>query len=153
MEFPRIENAIQTCATHLDATGTRNTEIEGVLVGYLLTITYAEYEGAVRKIVAARGDLHNDERLSAFMTYAAERLIRSIAIGEIGGLLKRFDVVCHQAFQSKIANTPSHTAFDNLLSNRQDVAHRLGANITLAEFQRFYQDSLPVFDAIEEALQ
>lgn len=152
MDFPRVENALELCANHLDHTGTRNTPVEAVLVGYLLTITYAEYERAVRQLVSERGDLHGDHHLSAFMSWASERLIRSIAIGEIARVLGRFDDACLAAFKFSVHDTPIQVAFDNIVNNRHDVAHRLGARITLAEFETNYRASLPIFDAIQDAL-
>jgi hypothetical protein len=153
MEFPRVELAIKTCAEHLDKSGARNTEIEAVLVGYLLTITYADYERAIREMVAQRGNRYSDGPLASFMTTAARRLIRSIEVGEIGGILGHFDASCKTAFNSAIADTPAQTAFDNLLANRHDVAHRLGANITLAEFEKTFRASQPVLQAVQDALQ
>jgi hypothetical protein len=54
MTFKRIDHALGVCKKHLDATGTRNTPIESCLVGYLLTIIYAEYETIIHKIVVMR---------------------------------------------------------------------------------------------------
>src|SRR5436309_11094933 len=107
-----------TCREHLDATSTRGTEIESILVGYLLTVAYSEYEQAVRAIVVERGR-SGDVHLTAFMEFAALRLIRSIRVGELCGVLAAFDNSCKEAFSAEIVDTRAHAAYDSIINNRQ----------------------------------
>ena len=48
--------------------------------------------------------------------------------------------------------TEAHNAYDALINNRQDTAHREGANVTFSDIKRFYKDSIPVLETIEEIL-
>lgn len=142
--FPRVATTFITCNDHLDASGARGTEIEQIFVGYLLTIIHSEFEQAIVGAVKARCDVAADERLTAFMQWAADRLVRKIAISDLTGVLSRFHDQCHDNFANLIINTVHHLAYDSIVSNRQLVAHAAGTNMTIAELEVAYGDSLAV---------
>lgn len=151
MEFPRLDSAITTCRRHLQETNSFNTEIEAIVVGYLLAVTYAEYEQTVRRLISERGRT-DDERLTAFVRVATERIVRSLRLSELKGFLGFFHEDCKQALHDEVNDTRAHLAYDSIINSRQDLTHRFVASMTLAEFEDFYRESVVVLEAMERAL-
>src|SRR5262249_52136262 len=100
MDFERIDNALEVCKKHLDATGSRNTEVEIYLTGYVLVVACSEFEQRFEALVSKRCVRHPDAWLIAFMAHATDKLIRSPGISELSGFLGRFDAQCKEDFKS-----------------------------------------------------
>ena len=150
--FPRIDEALRASREHLDATATRGTEIEPVFVGYALTVIHAEFEQHIVAIVASRCHVEGDARLTAYMANAVQRLVKKIAISDLAGVLGAFHDECKQRFSDDVINTQHHTSYDNIITNRQNLAHRQGTNLTFAELESAYAASLTVLEAFGTAL-
>lgn len=150
--FARVDAALSVCGAHLDATGARGTEIEAILVGYLLTVIHAEFEQHVVQTVVARCRTSHDVRRSSFTEYAARRLVKKFAISDLTGTLNSFDRECKRRFSKEVMDTPHHVAYDNIEANRQLLAHSSGINMTFDELVRHYETSLPVLAAFSRAL-
>lgn len=152
MHIPRLEEAIEVCAKHLDQTNARNTEIEAFLTRYLLVLICATYEEQIERLVAKRALKVSDSHVSAFMQSATGNLIRGIRVSELSRFLGRFGDDYKQLFSAKVNDTDAHRAYDSIISNRHDTAHGPGAAMTFGELQRLFSDSLGVLDAFAEAL-
>lgn len=152
MDFPRIENALEVCEKHLNATASWGTEIESYLARYMLTVIYSSYEEWIKEIFVKRCSNSTDKHLSEFVKSAVNQLFRGIRINQITGILGSFGDDYKMVFTDKIQNTEAHNAYDALINNRQDTAHREGANVTFSDIKRFYKDSKPVLETIEEIL-
>lgn len=150
--LPRVDAAMRVCRGHLDSTRSRNTEIDQILVGYVLTIVHAEWEQWLQAAVEARTVVHGDPHLAGFARYSVGRLFRKFKISDLSGLLGAFDDGCKSHFMSQVENTPAHTAYDNIERNRQLVAHQKGTGMTFAELERTYLSALPVLESFEDAL-
>src|SRR5205823_1545466 len=90
VDFKRIENALEVCKKHLDATKTWNTEVEVYLASYVLVIACAEFEQRFEAIVNARCARHPDPALISFMAKATDKLIRSPNVKEMSGFFDKF---------------------------------------------------------------
>ncbi len=152
MQFIRLEAQIEVCGKHLERSGARNSEIEAYLTRYLLAVAYAEIEAKVIDLISMRADLANDRPLSGFARSAAERLLRSLTVSELKGLLGRFGQECKQQFADRIENTPAHAAFDRIVQNRHITAHSTGSMLTFGEFTDAYGECVSVLDAFADAL-
>lgn len=150
--FPRIDATFRSCRQHLDTTGTRGTEIETIIVGYMLTIIHSEFEQYIVSLVCARCSVPDDPRLSSFAGYAAKRLVKKIALSELTSTLNTFHADCKKQFSDGVLNTQHHLAYDNIETNRQMLAHSSGINMTFAELEAAYNLSLIVLTAFAEAL-
>ncbi len=152
MDFNRIDQAMATCKTHLDATGSRNTEIESMLVGYLLAIIYAEFEKKLKKLVAHRASRTKDAEIISFCSAVTKYVLRSINIGDIKGALAHFAPSYKDAFKDAVEGMPIHAAYDNIVLNRHGVAHVAGTNLTFSELEKEFPLSLGVFTEIANVL-
>lgn len=152
MDFKRIDAAVATCKSHIDATGARGTEIESFLVSYLLVTIAADFEIRLEAIVSKRAERTADPHIQSFVRVAAGRIIRGIKISEITGVLGHFGSDCKESFSKEIADTLPHTCYDNILANRHMVAHQTGPNMTFAELETALPESKKVLDAVASAL-
>jgi len=152
LSFPRIEEAIEACAKHLDAAGARNTEIEAYLTRYLVTLMYAEFETHVLKVLFERGEQVGDPHVASFVRAASQKLVRGLKISDLSGLLASFHVDCKSKFTSRVTSTPAHAAYDNIVVNRHVTAHGPGATLTFVELEAAYTASLEILEAFREAL-
>lgn len=87
-----------------------------------------------------------------FVRAAVSRVVRSIKCHEIAGILGWFGEDCKTGFQKAVNNTPAQAAYDNIIVNRQHVAHAGGTNMTLAEVEKAFADSPEVLEEVEIAL-
>lgn len=135
MDFARIDEAIAACKQHLDSTAMRNTEIESYLVGYLLTVAYADIEQYVKGMVLARASRTNDPDLLTFAKHTSGKVYRGLKLSDLKGILACFSGLCRDAFDTKVTDTVNHAGHDNIILNRHSVAHRSGTNVTLTELE------------------
>lgn len=150
--FPRVDAAFETCRNHLDKTGTWQTEIEQIFVGYLLAIIHAEFEMAVVSAVKSRCWVEHDTTLTSYLASAIGRLVKKIAIGDLTGVLGSFGSVCKEDFSGQVINTRNHAAYDNIIVARQSVAHASGTNMTFDELATTYSDALVVLTTFTRSL-
>jgi predicted PhzF superfamily epimerase YddE/YHI9 len=152
MTFASLESLMQRCEEHLDATNTRNTEIESYFVQYLLVRICAEYEARVTTLVRRRCSRPRDHHLKSFAQKTAEYVCKHFAIGDIGKVLERFGSDYKQAFHGQVMSGMAHVGWDNIYTNRQAVAHTTGTQMSFGDLKQNYQDSLAVLDALVSAL-
>lgn len=126
--------------------------IESVVVNYMLTVIYADIEIAVHAELAAYGARTLDPRMSSFVTSAARRVVRSVRCSELSGVLNMFDEDCKRHFQSIVNDTAAQTAFDRVMSGRQDQAHALGSDLTLSDVKRDMKHCKAVLQAFADGL-
>ena len=155
----RAEDAFETCKDHLTKTSAFNTEIDVILTSYVTATVYASFELEARRLVGERGSLGRaDDHLAAFTRYAAERLMRSIKIGELAGAAGWFDASCKKAFHDQLSDEEK-SAWDTICTNRHGLAHNDGdtsgatsGNLTFADLEALYPKALKVLDALEASL-
>lgn len=150
--FDRTSRALTLCRTHLEATATSGTEIESYIVGYALTVVHAEFETAVKGAIRERCRVVADPHLQNFTSQAADRLVRSIRIADLSGLLGFFDTSCKRVFQDSIRQSKSGQFYDNLETNRQAVAHDSIHTATMSDVEQWFTEAQTVILRFREAL-
>lgn len=157
MNLPRADAALEACASHLNDTGSRNTQVDAILTLYVSAVIYAAFERKAREIVAARAEGDgSDPHLAAFARTASRRLMRSIKIGELAGVAGYFHTDCKDRFHDLLAAEAS-AAWDNIINNRHEVAHeddvaQVMSNFTFTELETLYPKAMLVLDALEKAI-
>ena len=154
MSLRLVEHALETCATHLDATDARASEIEAFLTRYLLVLVVAVFEEECERLIAERAAQAKDEPLAAFVNSATHQLLRSTKLSELKGYLGRFSVSYRDAFEAAIGNDRARLALDAIVQSRHEVAHRGGQSIpmTLDDLRQHVTDSREVLEAFAAAL-
>ena len=87
MRSELVDAAIESCERHLSQTGAFSSEIENFLVEYLLVLLYAEYEKTAKLLLQKRAEQSGDSELASFVKSASKKLVRSIKISDMAGLL------------------------------------------------------------------
>lgn len=152
MDFPRIDSAIVDCKAHLSATNALGTPIESYLVGHLLVLAASEFERVTEAIVIARALRTGDGHLISFVRVASDRLIRSIKIDQMTGVLGHFDSTCKDSFVGSAIKCAAAIHYDNILSNRHAIAHMAGHAMTLADFETAFVGCKGLFDEFANCL-
>lgn len=151
--FPSIETALEDCEKHLDATGARGTPIDAYLAGFLLIHTYAHFEKRILEICKQRCDHSGDPSIGALALNSLRKTRDSLYISDLGKNLKNFGEIVKAEFSTTVSNTPAHSAWDNILINRHDFAHKpILPTLNVADIRRFYNDSLAIIVEFENKI-
>ncbi len=154
MQFESLDAQIQTCEQHLDATNTRSTEVEFFLVQYLLIRVCAEYETRIPILIKRRcARPMPDNHVRHYAEKSTAYFSKRFAISDLGDNLARFGGEYKKVFTDLVHNTPSHSSWDNIYTNRVAVAHNTGVQMTLRDFKTDYAKSVAVLDALVSALE
>lgn len=154
MRLPKVDNAIDTCARHLQASNAHGTEIESFLTQFLLVFICASFEEHIESLVHARVSRVPDSAVVDFVRSATSQLFRSLKTSEIGNLLGRFGSESKRHFQAHMEQRQqAETFFNNLITNRHEVAHDAGCKATFADVVKFYEEGHVVLDAIVAVLK
>lgn len=151
MDFPRTDAALAVCKLHLDATNSRNTEIESYLVGYLLATIYAEFEQKMRAIVCKRVERAGDQHVHNFAISTMKVVMKTINVSGIKGIIGYLDSASKQTLGDCIDDT-TQAAYDNIINNRHGVAHASGSNMTFAELEATLPGAKAVIELAADAL-
>lgn len=153
MRFGQLDYEIQQCEQHLDATRTRNTEVENYLVRYMLIRICAEYETRIEILVQQRCSRTNDAYIRRFAHWGSEIATRQFNIGDISGMLGKFGDDYKKTFSDAILKTKAEVAWNNIYTNRHAVAHGYATvMMTFTDLKTDYAASQSVLDAIVKAL-
>ena len=150
--FDKTRRVLDLCRTHLEDTGTSGTEIESVVVGFALTVVHAEFEMAVKSAIRERCQVSTDPLVRNFTSQAADRLVRSIKVSDLRGILGYFDDTCKTTFNHSIDSTKSESFYTSLESNRQALAHNSTHNATMSDVQQWFPEAQTVLVRFREAL-
>ncbi|GAA4300206.1 HEPN domain-containing protein [Klenkia terrae] len=157
IKLHRVDDAFDTCRTHLNVSNGFNGPVDTILTSYVSAVIYASFEAKVREIVSSRSRTAGvDAHLHSFTRIAAKRLIRSIKISELAGTASFFDSSCKAKFGAG-ATDEEKAAWDAIVQNRHGVAHdgenenSLG-NLTFHELESLYPKALKVLEVFESAV-
>jgi hypothetical protein len=153
VRFSALDDLFRSCREHLDEYGIRGTQIENYFVQHILIRICAEFEIRISQLIENRLRT-NDPRTLAFARACLRRECKDFNVGDIAGILGKFDVGYKHSFHSRVANTDINVAWDNIYNNRVTVAHKIGTvQLTFVELEATYTKSLELFDALIAALE
>lgn len=123
MEFRRVDAARETCGKHL-TDAAPGPAIDVILAQHVAAVAYSEFEASVRATVHRRCATTGDQPVAAFVEIAATRLIRSIKVEELTGILGWFGDETKEQFKSAMRDDPEAVAaWHNILIGRHGLAH------------------------------
>ena len=153
MRLQRIDQAIETCESHLTSSQSGGTEIEAYLTRYLLILIYASFEEKIYSLIDERAQQSSDLGLGGFLQDSKRQIFRSLKTSEITTFLSRFGGNCKDQFRNGLDKSPrAETFFNNIIADRHETAHSGGSNVSFADLVRFYDESHLVLDAFETAI-
>ena len=145
--FEVAKREIALCEQHLVSLEQESRGyVEHILVGYVLTLVYAEFEKVIRESLYERCRSTHDSQLNGFVEWCIERVVRSIAIGDLTGILKRFDSANGDEFLARISAVDSRPkdSFDSIRNNRQAIAHKASVTVKMDEVAEWFVEAQKV---------
>lgn len=153
MRLPIVEQALHACGQHLKQTQATGTEIEAYLTRSMLVLICAAFEEEIIKIILSRISKTNDAEVTSFVELNMRFIVRSIKTSEISGLLDKFSSTYKEKFREKLKqNEKAETFYNNIITNRNDIAHSSSTNITFSELQDYYNEGHTILDFIKNSL-
>lgn len=151
MALADLDVIFDICQKHLAITNSNDTEIDSFLTQYLLVYICGEYEKEIKEIIKRRVDKTGDRELASFVAEKGD--VRSLRIGDLrGNILKPFSDKCAKLFDSKIKGTDSEIKYQNIVENRNLVAHGESVNMTFKELSESYRLATDVVKAVSDAI-
>lgn len=151
MALSDLDAIFDICQKHLATTNSNDTEIDSFLTRYLLVYICGEYEKEIKEIIKQRVAKTGDKELASFVAEKGD--VRSLRISDIkGNILKPFSEKCMKSFDSKIKGKDSEIKYQNIVENRNLVAHGETVNMTFKELNESYKLATDVVKAISDAI-
>lgn len=148
----RTKAAIEDCERHLDASGASGSEIESYLTQHILVILCADMQQEIYRIAEKRAETVRDQELINYVSSTGRRILRSIKKDEIAAFVGMFSAEAKEKLNALVDDSDV-TVYNNAVSNRHDVAHKHGAQITFRELKNTTSVAEKILDAVEKSLQ
>lgn len=154
MAFEEIDYTIKKCENLLSIDDMGDPEIEIFLTSYLLLITYSNFENNIRNsVISYLCKKYDDINLENYINYCTERIVRSIKIGDIAGLLGYINPKLKEKFTNYQKNNQKIvSSYDSIINNRHNVAHKNGTKLTMKDFLDYYNDAQKLFIELDSIL-
>lgn len=153
MRIPRIDQALEKCQSHLSSE-TIEVEIKSLLTQSVLILIYAEFERAIKNLIKERcssiSDI-SDDSVRNFVIGCTDSGFRGLQIDAMAGLLGRFDKSCKETFTNRL-DQKTKEMYNNILNNRNLVAHGEGSPVTFRDVEQFYEQAHVLLDRFRESL-
>jgi hypothetical protein len=147
----RTRAAIEDCERHLSLTKAFGTEIEHYLTQHILVVLCAEIQQAIYSIVEERATLSHDDKIRNFVVSSGKRMLRSVQKDEIAKFIGLFGIEAKDKLNS-LLNDKEVNIYNNAVSNRHEVAHNFGAQISFGELLLALDAADKILDAVRQAL-
>ncbi|MBF0474226.1 MAG: hypothetical protein HQK59_00125 [Deltaproteobacteria bacterium] len=151
-----LQNAINTCLQHVQSLpddDSASPELEAYLVAGVVLLIVSEYEALIESMFQKRADKCNDPHISSYVRAMIAQKFRSPDLSKITDTLARFGQDYKETFNSRMLNTESHMAWDNIMKARHAVVHRKGTlNLTLHELNNTFPKTLSIIVELETVL-
>ncbi len=152
MKLLHVDKAIETCQSHIKNT-VAGSEIEAYLTRNLLILICVCFEEKVESLVVDRAARSSDPSLGMFVKKGFHRIFRGLKTSDIAKFLSHFGDNHKEHFRRKLENNEqAETFFNNIVTNRNEVAHTTNLNISFLDLVHFYSEGHLVLDAIKDAL-
>jgi len=121
------------------------------LAKFLVVYICGIYEEAIECILNERVTSLGSKRLSSFFESYVDRAFRNPNMAKVVGLLGMFD----ESWKKEIKKLPNiaKVSFDNILTNKNALAHGTSCSITLDEVIKYYNNSKEVIQKIDDVVK
>lgn len=136
----------------LDGGAIRGTAIEAYLVQFALIVAYAEIEQALRSSITTRLDAVPNEAVRSLLGRAVDRLYRGPKKESLSDFMGCLGKTVVDAFNTKL--DPVHvTKYGNLISNRHEIAHNRGVNLTFDELKQAVAAAESILTSFDDIIE
>lgn len=147
----RTKLAIDNCQNHLDESNAWGSEVESYLTQHVLVVLCAEIQQELYSLLENRANQASDSELRDFAVKTGKKVLRSIGKREVAGFVGFFGSRAKEYLNQNL-DDQQVTLYNNAVSNRHDVAHSSGANITFRELETIIIAASNLLDVVEQAI-
>ncbi|MQP77207.1 hypothetical protein CQ393_15095 [Stenotrophomonas sp. MYb238] len=147
----RTRLALDECRQHIDATSSSGSEVEAFLAQYLLIVLSAEIQEEIYRVVEMRANKCGDREICEFTLASSKKILRSVKINELSGFVGGFGVERKAKFGG-LLDDRTIFQYNSAIDNRHSVAHRSGAQVTLADMLAVIESATLVLQSAMAAL-
>lgn len=148
----RTRAVINDCEKHLESTGAFGSEIEFYLAQHILVILCADVQQEIYQIAESRAVIAGDNELVNYVISSGRRILRSVQKDEIASFIGLFGSQAKDKLNS-LVNERDVTLYNNAVRSRHDVAHKLGAQITIGDLKNTATAATRLLEAVRESLE
>lgn len=154
VEFDKIDADLDYCRGRaLGPDG--DPRLGAFLTGYLLIKMVGEYDKKVRNIVHQWTYANGNEELATFVDGVMERRYTNNMSGNLKDLLNKIDPRRGEMFYSALGDE-DREVFDNMVKNRNRMAHAESVNTTFTEIARGHDKAKKIiklfYDAVHDPI-
>lgn len=150
-ELLRTRLALDNCRSHLLESDGEAAEIEAYLAQHILVIMCAEVQQELYIALEVRLGQSTDRNITNFAMAAGKKILRSIGKSEVVGFVSNFGSAAKDYMNENLSDREV-TLYNNAVSNRHDVAHNSGSNITFRELDDILIAAIKFIDVFERAI-
>ncbi|TSC55197.1 MAG: hypothetical protein LiPW30_663 [Parcubacteria group bacterium LiPW_30] len=120
------------------------------LAKFLVVFICGIYEEIIENVIYERIDKLKNVEVSTYIKKTVSGTFQNPNMEKIKDLLGKFN----PGWKSEISKLPieSQTAIDNIITQKNSLAHGNDVNVTLKDIKRYYKDSLSVINKIDDML-
>lgn len=153
MRVANVDMALEACAAHLSSVEDVDPSVENLLTQSVLILICAEFEKKYRELILRRCSAVSDAPVKSYLTSYTETVLRSLRLGDVGGLLSRFGEANKAAFTKRLeAEDGIAEMYSSIVVSRNAVAHGGASQATFGEVRQFYESSHAILDYFDAAL-
>jgi hypothetical protein len=157
MKIPEIDNAIQTCQSHISSLQIRDPKIESFLTSYLLILIAIYFERQIKQMII---DIVPTKRGCKKLNYYFEKTYgfkpKGLKTSQLPEFLGNFGINCQKNFQFRCQerkNAQTVNAYNNIIVNRHNAAHQETVSMTFNEVVAAYEKGHKILDFVSESLK
>jgi len=139
---------IDQAITDINSFSSASLQEKSYLAKFLVVFISGIFEEAIETIINEKISTLHSLEVSKFVESSVEFTFRNPRIANVTQLLKKFN----DSWGATIIQMPDNSkiALNNIVENKDGLAHGGGCNVTLSEVYQYYQDSRLIIEKIDE---
>lgn len=157
MKILEIDNAIQTCRSHILSLPTKEPKIEYFLTCYLLILIAIYFEKEIKKMVSNNiQTCKGSKKLLYYFQRTDGTQPNGLKTSQLPQFLGKFGAPCQKNFEKQCLeskNARAVSAYNDMIQNRHYAAHREEITMTFDEVIVAYEKGHIILDIFSESLR
>lgn len=149
--FTEIDGAINKAKAVADSIG--DLEVQAFFARYIVVFASGIYEDCIEHLFTEFAKKYGNQGIALFFSKMLESHFRNPDYNNIKGLLRQINPDYGDELDNKLGESPgSKDAIESVVNNKNAVAHGKPATATLRDVDKYHQQIVPIFEAIEDIL-
>lgn len=128
-------------------------EIQAFFARYIVVFASGIYEDCIEHLFTEFARKYGNAGIALFFSKMLDSHFRNPDYSSLKGLLRQVNPDYGEELENKLKESSgSRDALESVVTNKNAVAHGKPATATLGDVEKFHQQILPIFAAIEDIL-